>query len=71
MRERMSLAGRRVGVGTEVVEDVLRMRLARARECSRFSGLGVSEEGSEDSRSISGVSWVSVMRACISTISPE
>lgn len=52
----MSLAGRRVGVGTDGLEDVLRRRLARALECSRFSGLGVSEEASEESRSISGVS---------------
>ncbi len=45
------------------------MRLARARELNRFSGLGASEEESEGSMSISGVSWVLVKRACISLIS--
>ena len=71
MRERMSFAGRSVGVGIEGVEDALRMRLARAREWRRFSGLGVSEEGSEKSTSISGVSWVWVTRSCMSIKSPD
>ena len=70
MRERMSLAGRSVGVGTDRVEEVLRIRFARAREGNGFSGLGVSEEESEESMLISGVSWVLVMRAWISTMSP-
>ena len=72
MRERMSFAGRSVGVGTEGVEDALRIRLARAREWRRFSGLEVSEEeGSEKSTSISGVSWVWVTRSCMSIKSPD
>ena len=71
MRERTSLAGRRFGVGTEAVDDALRMRFARAREWRRFSGFGVSEEVSDESKSISGVSWVLVKRSCISTRSPN
>ena len=31
----------------------------------------MSEEGSEESRSISGVSWVWVMRSCMSTVLPD
>lgn len=45
------------------------MRLARARELNRFSGLGASEEESDGSMSISGVSWVLVKRACMSFVS--
>ena len=67
----MSLAGRSVGVGTEGVEEALRMRLARAREWSRFSGLGVSGEESDESKSISGVSWMLSTRTCISMMSHD
>ena len=58
-----------MGVGVEGMDEALRIRLARARECGRFSGFGVPDEESEDSMSISGVSWVLSMRACMSTVS--